>query len=265
MYSFAGGSDGAFPTSIIFGQSGNLYGVASGDDNGNPNPGTAFELTPSGGSWTHSVLYTFNAPGDGCYPTGSMVFSGGNLYGASGVSGLCGTAGTFWQLTPSGSGWTENILYTFPQDLSQGSNFFAGLISDASGNYYGATAYGGPAGGGVAFELTNSGGNWAPSRLYGFAGNLSEPGCGPWGNFTMDQSGNLYGATVCDGTNHFGSIFKLTPSNGTWTYSSLYDFKGGTDGANPYTNIVFDSSGNLYGTTYSGGANGYGVVFKITP
>ena len=52
---------------------------------------------------------------------------------------------------------------------------------------------------------------------------------------------------------------------GTWTYTSLYDFKGGSDGAHPYTNIVFDSSGNLYGATFGGGANGYGVVFQITP
>ena len=161
LYSFTGGSDGSNPQEgLIFDPLGNLYGVAAGDMD--TNPGTAFQLTPSGGSWTHSVLYTFNAPGDGCFPWGSMVFSGGDLYGAS--SG-CGIAGIFWRLTPSGSGWTENILYSFPQDLSQGSNIFASLISDASGNYYGATAYGGPAGGGVAFELTNSGGIWAPSRL----------------------------------------------------------------------------------------------------
>ena len=149
--------------------------------------------------------------------------------------------------------------------MSQGTNILAGLISDASGNYYGAAAYGGPAGGGVAFEMTNSGGTWAPSRLYGFAGPLFNEGCGPWDNFTMDQSGNLYGTTVCDGAYKHGSVFKLTPSDGGWTYTSLHDFTGGTDGSNPYSNLVFDASGNLYGATYGGGAHLYGVVFQITP
>ena len=81
----------------------------------------------------------------------------------------------------------------------------------------------------------------------------------------MDSSGSLYGTTIADGANGFGAVFKLTPSNGSWSYTSLHDFTGGSDGSSPYCNLVFDASGNLYGTASAGGAFGSGVVFKITP
>jgi uncharacterized repeat protein (TIGR03803 family) len=81
----------------------------------------------------------------------------------------------------------------------------------------------------------------------------------------MDNVGNLYGTTSGDGAYQQGSVFKLTPANGQWTYTSLHDFTGGADGGTPYSTLVFDSNGKLYGTTNVGGANGYGVVFEITP
>jgi uncharacterized repeat protein (TIGR03803 family) len=82
----------------------------------------------------------------------------------------------------------------------------------------------------------------------------------------MDGAGNLYGTTVCDGANNAGSVFKLTASGNSWTYRSLHDFTGGSDGDLPYSNVVFDSNGNLYGTASQGGANnGRGVVWEITP
>ena len=81
----------------------------------------------------------------------------------------------------------------------------------------------------------------------------------------MDAAGNLYGTTYCDGQNKLGSIFKLTFSGSLWIYTSLYDFTGGNDGANPIGNVVIDASGNLYGTASAGGAPGYGVVWEITP
>jgi len=86
----------------------------------------------------------------------------------------------------------------------------------------------------------------------------------------MDKAGNLYGTTRGDGVYGFGSVFKLTPSSGTWIYTSLHDFTGGTDGANPYGGVILDPNGNFYGTTAAGGnlsacSGGCGVVFKITP
>lgn len=264
LYRFTGGSDGAFPFfgDLNFDQAGNIYGTAQNY----PNPGNVYELIHSGGTWTHTVLYTFNAPGDGCFPTAGVTFDrAGNLYGAS--SG-CGIQGTFWTLTPSGSGWSENVLYRFPQDLSEGENIYGGLIIDQAGNFYGAASDGGPGGGGgTAFELTPSSGNWTLSRLYGFAGNRY---CGPYSSLIMDQAGNLYGTTLCDGRYGYGSVFKLTPSGDIWTYTSLHDFTGGSDGANPFGGVVFDAIGNIYGTAAAGGTgsactDNCGVVFEITP
>jgi uncharacterized repeat protein (TIGR03803 family) len=91
------------------------------------------------------------------------------------------------------------------------------------------------------------------------------PGSGPSDKLLMDASGNLYGTTFDGGVYGFGSAFKLTPSAGGWTYTSLHDFTIGSDGGGPSCALTLDANGNLYGTTTSGGAYGYGVVFEITP
>ena len=135
-----------------------------------------------------------------------------------------------------------------------------GVMFDASGNLYGATILDGTGGGGTVFQLTPLGSNWIFSVVYGLAGNA-----GPFGNLSLDAAGNLYGTTYQDGAYTAGSGFELTPSLGIWTYTTLYNFAGGNDGGLPVSNLVFDSSGNRYGTASYGGADGYGVVFEITP
>ncbi len=81
----------------------------------------------------------------------------------------------------------------------------------------------------------------------------------------MDAAGSLYGTTYGDGAFGAGSVFKLTPSNGSWIYTSLYDFTNGSDGAGPTSNVTFDASGNLYGTTALGGQYLGGTIWEITP
>ena len=162
-------------------------------------------------------------------------------------------------MTASGSGWTENTLYTF-QNGNDGRYPELGLAFDGSGNLYGAAYLGGIGGGGTAFELTPSNGAWTFSIGYSFTG----PAGMFLGNFIIDKSGTVYGATSADGANGYGAVFRLTPSGGGWTYTSLYDFKGGNDGAYPYGTLSFDTNGNLYGTTASGGAFNQGVVYEIT-
>jgi uncharacterized repeat protein (TIGR03803 family) len=88
--------------------------------------------------------------------------------------------------------------------------------------------------------------------------------CGPWASLNFDSSGNLWGMSLCDGANSDGNVFELTPSGGNWTYTDVYDFTGGDDGSNPYARPVFDSAGNLYGTTSNAGQNGIGTVWEIT-
>ena len=265
LYSFKGGAngDGANPIGLIFDQAGNIYGTTSGG--GTYGLGTAYELTSSGGSWTDSVLHIFGGGTDGSLPYRSvLVFdNAGNLYGTTSLGGSS-NYGTVFQLTPSGSGWTENILYNF-QDGSDGGYPYAGLIFDQSGNLYGATTDGGTGGGGTVFELSPSGGGWTYSVLYSITGPLGDQ-CGPAWALVMDVEGNLYDTTQCDGANTLGSVFKLTQTGGSWTYSSLHDFTGlNGDGEYPASSVTFDSSGNLYGTTNYGGTNGQGVVWKITP
>src|SRR5271166_2917290 len=168
----------------------------------------------------------------------------------------------------SGGVCTENVLYRF-QDGSDGAVPFGGVIFDNSGNLYGSTLVHGLGGGGTVFELSPANGNWTFSLLYSFIGS----GFGPAASLTMDAAGNLYGTTDKNGAFGAGTVFKLTPSGGSWKYTSLHDFTGGSDGGNPFSNVTFDANGNLYGRTSAGGDTsgdcqglvGCGVVWEITP
>jgi len=269
LYGFSGGADGASPGygDVLFDQAGNIYGTTSAGGLLTCAPGgcgTVYELTPSGGGWTESVPYSFGTGGgtDGAFPSNGMILDGaGNLYsttfggGSLGVGGL----GTVFQLTPPGSGWTENILEDFQGGAGNPS---ASLIFDQQGNLYGATTTGGSGGGGTVFELTLSGGTWTLNPLYNFTGSS---GCGPYGTLAMDATGNLYGTTYCAGPNGAGNVFKLTPPYGQQNYTSLHDFTGGSDGGYPTSNVILDANGNLYGTATQGGSQGSGVLWEITP
>jgi uncharacterized repeat protein (TIGR03803 family) len=261
LYSFAGGTDGAVPVAgLTMDASGNLYGTTSaGGANGN---GTVFELTApkkKTGQWTETVLYSFGTGTDGSVPIGDVSFdAAGNLYGTNSAGGSYGY-GTVFQLVP-GTPWTENILHDF-QNGDDGSVPYAGLVSDAAGNFYGAATQGGANGGGTVFELTSSDGTWTFTTLY------SVPGWGISGTFrnlVLDASGNIYATTHCDGADDAGTVYELSPSGGTWTYNLLYSFTGGTDGQYSVSNLVL-SEGKLYGTTLFGGADGNGVVYEVTP
>ena len=261
LYSFAGGADGADPQAgLAMDASGNLFGTTSaGGPAGN---GTVFELVPpkgGTGQWTERVLYTFGTGSDGATPIGGVnLDTAGNLYGTTSLGGAYGY-GTIFQLTP-GSVWTENILHSF-QNVADGTTPYAGLISDAAGNLYGAATDGGTNGGGTVFELTPSGGSWSFSVI------ASLPGWGISGTFrnlVLDASGDIYGTTHCDGADSAGTIFELSPSGGNWTYTLLYTFTGGSDGLFSISNLVM-KRGRLYGTTIDGGADGAGVIYELTP
>jgi uncharacterized repeat protein (TIGR03803 family) len=267
LYSFTGNDGyGIAIGDLAFDQAGNIYGTTEFGGEG-PYPsgnGTVWELMPSKGGWTHSVLYRFGGGEDGYVIYSGVIFDEvGNLYGTARQGGGFGCSGagcgTVYQLTPSGSGWTENILYRF-QGGNDGLFPIAGLLLDRMGNLYGGTSGGGSGNGGTVFDLTPANGGWTFHTLYGLAGN-GGMSAAP----TMDAAGNLYGVTLGDGAYSQGNVFKLTPSGGGWTYTDLYDFTGGSDGGFPISNVVMDASGNLYGTTYEGGSNGLGVAWEITP
>jgi uncharacterized repeat protein (TIGR03803 family) len=207
-----------------------------------------------------------NKPGvsDGNGPYAGVIFDQvGNLYGTTSAGGNGGCnglgCGTVFQLKPSGSGWTENVLYAF-QNGSDGANPIGGLMFDPSGNLYGTTSCLGN-GKSTVFELTPSSGNWTFALLGGSGGSTA--------SLIMDPAGNLYGTARTGGAYGRGSVFKLAPSGGGWTYTSLHDFCADgppcSDGAQPWGNVILDANGNLYGTATAGRANYYGVVFEITP
>jgi uncharacterized repeat protein (TIGR03803 family) len=266
LYDFKGDPDADTPSDVIFDQAGNLYGTTL--YGGIENSGTVFWLAPSGGGYTESVIYSFAGSPDGAQPAAVIFDAAGNLYGTTVYGGREGY-GTVFELSPSGSGWTEKVLYNF-QDGTDGEYPADGVIFDQSGNLYGATVEGGSGAGGTVYELSPSNGSWTLSTLYSFTSLPN--GCGPSGSLVMDAAGNLYGTTYCAGTYEFGSVFKLTPTpKPPWTYTSLHDFTGGSDGGNSTSNVTFDASGNLYGTTVYGGTlggcggAGCGVVWEITP
>jgi len=258
LYLFTGGSGGAYPEGdLTFDQSGNVYGTAGGG--GFNDNGVIYELTPSGGGWTQTVLYTPQGDGAGADPVGGVVFdASGNLYGVFRLGGP-NEVGAVYQLSPSGMGWTRQFLHSFSGG-NDGEQPNGGLIIGPSGNLYGTTYLGGSGDAGTVFELTPANGGWSFNTLYGLPGGQES---GPEDKLVMDAAGNLYGTTFGGGTCKKGSVFKLTPSNGEWIYSDVHDFCNG-DGANPQSSVVFDTNGNLYGTASEGG-NGYGVVWEITP
>lgn len=262
LYDFTGGADGATPNygDVVFDQAGNLYGATI--NGGDYNDGVVYELTHSGGGWTESVLHSFAGVPDGGGPYSGVIFDkAGNLYGTT-IGGGDQNYGTVYRLTPSGSGWAENILYNFQAD-EDGAFPFGGMVFDSEGHLYGTACALGANGGGTVFELTPSNGVWTFAVLFGLSGSGNLPG--PSASLTMDAGGNLYGTAMRDGAYNYGSVFKLTPSMGGWIYTDLHDFTGRSDGEYPYSNVIFDASGNLYGTAQGGGIGKQGVVWNITP
>jgi uncharacterized repeat protein (TIGR03803 family) len=188
---------------VTFDEAGNLYGTTVND------AGAVYELKPSGSGWTENTLHEFGGQGDGAQPMTGVVFDpSGNFYGTTQAGGSNG-GGTVFEFTPSGSGWTESLLYDLPSGGAPGN-----LTRDASGNLYGPACGGGVLDKGSIFKLTPSGGGWTETDLYDFTGGAD--GWCPVGNVTFDAQGNLYGVTIegggsgCFGTG-CGVVWKLTP------------------------------------------------------
>jgi hypothetical protein len=237
------------------------------------------------------VLYKFKGGMDGLGPKAALVAdSSGNLYGTTQFGGgnyRCERGcGTVFELSPPGSGnnsWTETVLYRFTGQ-SDGAEPQGRLVFDGQGNLYGTTYAGGDfsskacTGGrvviacGIVFELLPPavpGGAWNETVLHSFVGS---DGAHPTSGLTFDDSGNLYGATTGGGTPcsdpGCGVVFELSPplqSGSEWTYAAIHEFAGGSDGDLSYSDLTFDASQNLYGTTCGGGDNAGGVVFELSP
>jgi uncharacterized repeat protein (TIGR03803 family) len=256
LHSFAGGTtDGQNPYGgLVRDTSGNLYGMTY--EGGTLNLGTIFKVDASG---TETVLHSFaGGATDGALPVGDLILDkAGNLYGAvqtGGVSDL----GVVIKLSKNGK---FKVLHSFAGGTSDGEYpYYTTLHMDTKGDLYGVTFEGGANGLGVVYELAK-GGNEA--LLYSFAGGTTD-GCYPVGAPVSDAEGNLYGTTNACGPNQkgAGAVWKLNKKR---KEKVLHFFAGGqSDGTTPYSGVVLDNKGNLYGDTLDGGADDFGVAYRLT-
>lgn len=215
---------------------------------------------------TKSILYSFTGnQDDGGEPFAGLITDGvGNFFGITGVGGSQGN-GTVFKLSPDGAGSYSNLILDSlvpispaPMRLPPGR-----LLRDSAGALYGVMPYGGTTNAGAVFKLTPAiNGSYTESIVYSFTGGSD--GGYPFAGLVRDSAGNLYGATTAG---DFGStIFKLSPNvSGGYDFSVLHTFTQATEGDVIYGTLLLDAAGNLYGTTFSGGINGGGTVFKLAP
>jgi uncharacterized repeat protein (TIGR03803 family) len=258
--------DGYNPQGLLVLHNGNLYGTTYwGGTNHSAAEcrcGTVFQLQPNGdGSWTESLLRSFNLGAFGAHPIAPVVFdSQGNLYGVAETSGNGYGDGVVFELSPgSGTPWPESLVATF--NGANGAGPDTGLAQDNAGHIYGTAASGGADDSGVAFSIGNGAGNGA-IVLYSFGGRTD--GSNPLATLTADANGNLYG-TAQGGPDDGGIVFELSRTQGSagWTKTTLYSFTN-VSGPNNPSSLAFGPDGSLYGTA-GGGAYQYGAIFKLTP
>jgi uncharacterized repeat protein (TIGR03803 family) len=227
-----------------------------------------------GAAWAQSaeqVILNFTGK-NGNDPYSRLISdASGRIFGTTAAGG--GTphngSGEIFELIPKvGGGWNFHKLYAF-QGNSAGAGPVGNIVFDAAGNLYGAVQAGeGGVNGksGVYKASPGSGGQWTESIIALIDGTNS--GATPLvSGLTIDAAGNLYGTTRFGGVNGLGSIYQLTPnSDGSWTQNLLYSFGSQSqDGTDPNDEVTFDASGNIYGTTFAGGASGYGAVYRLFP
>jgi uncharacterized repeat protein (TIGR03803 family) len=271
LRTFQGGIQGSFPGPLVLDSAGNLFGLAAGGGNLACNQGAGcglvFKLDPTG---VETVLHAFTEGSEGEYFNSGLAEDSSNVYGTSigGGTGKCyfGTGcGVVFKVDKATG--QDTVLYRFSGG-TDGADPYAPVILDAAGNLYGTTGGGGiPGGGGTVFKLDPGG---HETVLYSFSGKQRGDGSLPTGRLIRDQAGNLYGTTIAGGSGFgcnkagCGIVFKVAPSG---METVLYRFSGGADGSMPSTELIRDSKGNLYGTTFSGGSAAChcGTIFKIGP
>jgi uncharacterized repeat protein (TIGR03803 family) len=274
LHSFGAPPDGGNPEAgVILDSAGNLYGttLAGGASGGTSSVcppvfqldsgcGTVFKVDAAG---NETVLYSFAGGTDGKQPwAGVIQDSAGDLYGTTQLGGTHGL-GVVFKVDTTGH---ETVLHSFAGS-PDGNYPVGGLIFDSAGNLYGTTGGGGaassncPSGCGTVFKLDPTGNE---TVLYSFKSGTD--GSAPYAGVILDSAGNIYGTTLeggisgCANSLTCGVVFRLDPSGNE---TVLYTFTGGADGGQPWGGVTQDSEGNLYGTTATGGASGYGVVFRV--
>jgi len=252
------GADGYDPQSLTTDGKGNVFGTTNlGGANGR---GTLYELTRVGDHWVETVLFSFGTGQVGVNPFGNLIVDAkGNIFGTDNII-ITEYTEAVYEASPS-NGYAPNVIYTTGFTTATGGN--GGLAVDASGNIFGISVQAFLPQNATAFELSpNGSGGWNSKVLYTFPTRI-EPESPP----ALDKAGRIYGTTVTGGASNNGTVYRLFPgANGQWSAQILYSFKGGTtDGSGPYSAVVFDESGDMYGTTSSGGEFNDGTLFELSP
>jgi len=251
LNSFLNSTDGASPQGSLILVGGIFYGTAS--TGGTGGHGVVFSIPQAGGGLT--ILHNFNGgTTDGDTPLGSLIFSGGILYGTTDAGGATND-GTIFSIATDGTGFT--LVHSLEYN-ADGASPYASLLLSA-GTLYGTTSVGGPNAAGTIFSVVTDGTGFA--TLYGFD-DLADGG-NPTGNLTL-AGGTLYGTTQNGGVfgAGAGTLFSIaTDGSG---FSTIYTFSGGADGAFPVSDLIL-SGGTFYGTTSGGGSLGNGTVYSIAP
>ncbi len=250
LYSF-NGTDGDSPRAgLLQANDGNLNGTTfSGGSNGQ---GILFRLGLDG---TLAIVYDFGSPDgldpldplftDAENPSGKLIQgSDGALYGTTEGGGDLSSPGTIYSMTLGG---TETILYSsFEGDIPIG-----GLIQSRDGNFYFTVS---STNGGTIYRMT-------PEGLMGYSFSYAQGGS-PAGGLFESSNGNIYGTTSTGGSQDLGMIFRYQPDTSFGSFESLYSFNG-QNGSHPFGGITQGSDGNLYGSTFDGGTNNQGTLFKL--
>jgi uncharacterized repeat protein (TIGR03803 family) len=257
------GTDGQNPYGgLIADVNGNLFGVTG--SGGAFGYGTVFEIVKTSGGYasTPTTLVSFNGA-DGNEPlAGLMADANGNLFGTTFSGGASGD-GVVFEIAKTSGGYASTPTTLVSFDYADGQAPFAGLIADANGNLFGTTYRGGASGDGTVFEVAKTSGGYAstPTILVSFNG---VDGSSPYAGLLADTDGNLFGTTQNGGVAGDGTVFEIVKTSGGYasTPTILVSFNG-VDGSQPLAALIADANGNLFGTTYRGGASGDGTVFEI--
>ncbi len=261
IYTFQFGNDGAFPyTPLLQAKNGNFYGI---------NVFTIFEVTPGGVLTPISSNVDTNC--SGCFANSLIQGANGDLYGTSAAGGTNGDGAIFQISFSAGGSPTVTIVYNFcsQPNCTDGSTPSGPLVLGTDGNFYGVASQGADANsdGGI-FKLTPA---FQLTMIYTFCSQMNcADGITPTG-LMQASDGNFYGTTIYGGANNFGTIFKITSAGALTT---LYNFQvqpfappqGSDNSSETYGGMVLvqDNSGNFYGTTSLGGANGNGSVYSLS-
>jgi hypothetical protein len=278
IYSFTGAADGWWPQNIAFAADGSIFGttIFGGDTNectSYGGCGTVFRLQPPPNfcaafscPWRKTTLYEFTDGDDGRYPNGPAFDAAGNVYGTTNEAAENG-AGNIWELSPSGSGWTFNVLYAF--EYYSGGNPIYGVSVDGAGNLWGSGGTGNigcgdpyqPVYCGQIWELARTGSSWNFQIAYNLTAST---GGAPGGAFTFDQAGKMYGTVTVSGPQGNGGVFQYIPSSSQ--FNLLYAAPGNVNADyGPQGPVVLDQAGNIYAADPYNGQYFYGYAFEVSP